>query len=75
VAPGDAVLLMGDGVYAAIPGTHAETKLQESGAEVHLLDADATAAGICGPLVGINRIDMEEFVALTERFLRQMAWY
>jgi tRNA 2-thiouridine synthesizing protein B len=71
----DAVLLMGDGVYAALAGTPALESLLRSGATVHLLQADAAAAGILEAPAGTKTVDMEGFVALTERYARQLAWY
>jgi tRNA 2-thiouridine synthesizing protein B len=75
IAGDDALLLMGDGVYAAIPGTAAWGALQESGAAVYVLDTDASAAGISELADSASRVDMAGFVALTERFVRQQAWY
>ena len=75
IAAGDALLLMGDGVYAAIAQTDAGTALQASGAEIYVLAADATAAGVNNLIEGATRMDMDGFVALTERFPRQQAWY
>jgi sulfur relay protein TusB/DsrH len=72
---GDAVLLMGDGVYAVIEHTSARAALLASGAEIHVLSADASAAGIEKLPSGSTRIGMDGFVALSERFPRQQAWY
>jgi tRNA 2-thiouridine synthesizing protein B len=72
---GDAVVLMGDGVYAAISGSRAWEELQSKGAELYLLNSDALALGVAQPTEGGNWIDMDEFVTLTERFPRQQAWY
>ena len=71
----DAVVLMGDGVYAAIDGTHACTALQASGGEIFLLGADARLAGVVTAVASIQSIEIEELVVLTERFPRQLAWY
>jgi tRNA 2-thiouridine synthesizing protein B len=71
----DALLLMGDGVYAAIAGTSACTALSASGAKIYLLRADAAAAGISKPGEGMGSIDMDGFVSLTEKYPRQLAWY
>jgi tRNA 2-thiouridine synthesizing protein B len=72
---GDAIVLMGDGVYAALSGTRAWEELQSRGAELYLLNSDALALGVMQPTEGGNWIDMDGFVALTERFPRQQAWY
>ena len=73
--PGDAVVLMGDGVYGAQKGTVALEKLQSRGVELFMLRADALAAGITTQTETVSVIDMEGLVALTERFPRQQAWY
>jgi tRNA 2-thiouridine synthesizing protein B len=72
----DAILLMGDGVYAALEGTATCTRLRETGAEVFILEPDARAAGILKRLYKEARLeDIDGFVLLTERFPRQLAWY
>jgi len=75
LAAGDALLLLGDGVYAAIPDSAARAALERSGAALYLLDCDAAAAGVPIEAAGISPIDIDGFVELTERFPRQMAWY
>jgi len=75
VRSGDAVVLMGDGVYAALAGTKAWSEMQARGAQVYLLGCDATAAGVTEFAGGATFIDMDGFVALTERYPRQQAWY
>lgn len=72
-ASGDTILLLGDGVYAALPGSAACALLRASDADVVLLHADASAAGVNS--TEFRHIDMGEFVALTERYPRQLAWY
>ena len=74
--PCDAVLLLGDGVYAALKDTVACTQLQSSGAAVYVLQADAAAAGVLNLLAeDIKLIDMDGFVELSETMPRQQAWY
>ncbi len=75
LAPGDALLLMGDGVYAAIADTDASAALQASGAGIYVLGPDAAAAGVNKLIEGATRVDINGFVELTERFPRQQAWY
>lgn len=72
---GDVIVLMGDGVYAARKGTSACNELQAKGVELFILGADARLAGITESTLGMNNIDMDGLVALTERFPRQQAWY
>ena len=72
---GDALVLMGDGVYAALQGTTYCDALQATGIELYALAPDALAAGITEPAPGISLIGMDSLVTLTERFSRQQAWY
>ena len=75
VRSGDAVVLMGDGVYVALADTKAWYEMQARGAEVYLLGCDALAAGVTEFPGGATFIDMDGYVALTERYPRQQAWY
>ncbi len=75
ISPGDALLLLGDGVYAALPGTPARLALDDSAVQLYVLHDDAAAAGILGRIDSAHLIDIQGFVELTERFSRQMAWY
>jgi len=72
-ANGDTVLLLGDGIYGALPSSAACELLRACPAEVLILDDDARAAGVTSP--EFRTVDMEEFVTLTERYARQLAWY
>ena len=73
LAPGDALLLLGDGVYAALVGSN---RLEELDVPVYVLAPDAIARGVAGRLAAdVQQVDMAGFVELTERFARQMAWY
>ena len=71
----DELLLMGDGVYAALADTESCEALIDRDASVYLLDSDVGAAGIGERLGTGTVIDMAGFVELTERFERQLAWY
>lgn len=71
----DAVLLLGNGVYAGIKNTEAFERLQATGAAIHILREDALAAGLMDRLDSATVIDMEGFVTLTERYPRQLGWY
>lgn len=76
LASGDAVLLLGDGVYAALRESPAARQLAESGAAIHVLAADARAAGALERLAGgVALCDYAGFVALSEHYPRQQAWY
>lgn len=75
VQRGDAVVLLGDGVYAALDGTEACSALQTKNVQLFILGADALLAGVRTSAENITSIDMDGLVALTERFPRQLAWY
>lgn len=75
VAAGDALLLLGDGVYAAMAGTGARAKLDACGAQLYVLRDDAAAAGVLERMDAITVIDFDGFVGLSEQFPRQLAWY
>ncbi len=75
VAPDDSILLLGDGVYAAVTGTAARAQLEASGAHLHVLGPDAAAAGILEQIGSVDMLDMPGFVALSERCPRQLAWF
>lgn len=75
LAPGDALLLLGDGVYAAMAGTAPRLKLDASGALLYALRDDAAAAGVITYMADVALVDIDGFVELSERFTRQLAWY
>ena len=73
---GDALLLLGDGVYAALSGTAPCDQLLNSGADLYALEPDAAAAGILSLMDNkVRLVDFDAFVALSEEFTRQQAWY
>jgi len=75
---GDTLLLMGDGVYGALPGSQGYEALKrqaQRGVEVYLLERDALAAGVAVGLSLFPALDMAGFVELTERHAQQQAWY
>jgi len=73
---GSALLLLGDGVYAALAGTQYCDKLMGSGAELYVLEQDAVAGGVRNRLEAeITVINFDGFAALTEQFPRHQAWY
>ena len=45
-AAGDAILLLGDGVYCGLPGAQVHRQLVASGAELYYLSPDAAARGV-----------------------------
>ena len=74
--PGDALVLMGDAVYAALEGTQSHSELaglKDIG--VFALAEDMRMAGVPVIAPGVQAIGMEELVRLTEQYPRQQAWY
>ncbi len=73
---GEALLLLGDGVYAGIAGTVPAARLLATGVALYALGPDVRAAGLAGTLeAAIECIDYAGFVALTERYPLCQAWY
>ena len=76
LAASDALLLLGDGVYAALATTPAAARLAATGAAIYVLRADALAAGVVKRLMPeATVIDDAGFVALTEQWPQQLAWH
>ena len=72
----DALLLLGDGVYCALSETVPCGHIVDTGADLYVLKPDATAAGILKLMTDkVTLVDFDEFVALTENYTRQQAWY
>ncbi|MEH6588131.1 MAG: sulfurtransferase complex subunit TusB [Halioglobus sp.] len=72
---GDTILLLGDGVYCGLTGSAARQAMRDCPARLVALDTDTTAAGVRGRIGDIPLIDMDAFVALSEYYPRQLAWY
>ena len=73
---GDALILLGDGVYAALRGTDAHARLLDTGVEIYVLHADACAAGVLQRLGNrVAVVSFDDFAGLSERFTKQQAWY
>ncbi|MCB1695854.1 MAG: sulfurtransferase complex subunit TusB [Halioglobus sp.] len=72
---GDALLLMGDGVYAALAGCSHRAELDTSGAMLYVLRDDAAAAGVLDRVDGVTVVDIDGFVTLSEQYARQLAWF
>lgn len=73
--PQDSLLLLGDGVYALLPGSAPRTALLARQLELYVLEPDARTAGLDSTDGAAQTVDVDGFVALTERFPAQMAWY
>lgn len=76
LAAGDTLLLLGDGVYHALAGSPGAGQLAGLPCPVKVLRADALAAGVLARLApGVEVVDDAGFVALTEHYPAQLAWY
>ncbi len=75
---GSAVLLIEDGVYAAVAGTAVSERLTERMAELsfHVLGPDVAARGLgSAPLIeGVQVVDYEGFVDLVAEHDATQAW-
>lgn len=74
IQQGDALVLLGDAVYAAAHNATALHPLFERGVPIYALQCDCEARGVTlnDPLLPIN---MTRLVILTEEYPRQLAWY
>lgn len=74
-AADDRILLLGNGVYAAMADSPAEKSLKRTSATLFALAQDVAAAGLAGKTAdGVEIIDFDGFVALTESCERQLNW-
>ncbi|ATO35022.1 Protein TusB [Dickeya dianthicola] len=75
VGEGDAILLLQDGVIAALAGAPDGERLLSSAATVYALQADVAARGLLDQIsTTIVLIDYTQFVQLTALHSRQLAW-
>ena len=76
--PGDAILMIEDGVYGAIDGSGMSSAVQAVGGNVDLyaLDGDLRARGINSDrlIKGVSTIDYAGFVELAAKHDRTQAW-
>ncbi|AEX50283.1 sulfurtransferase complex subunit TusB [Rahnella aquatilis] len=71
----DALLLMQDGVLAAVDGSEACNLMSQHVQSVYVLSEDLAARGLVGQISHkITLIDYTGFVALTEKHAQQTAW-
>lgn len=77
VVPGDALLLLGDGVYAAMAGGPFAAALGRltSEIDVYVLDEDCTARGVRELVSGVEPTDYAGFVALACSHVRSVSWF
>ncbi|GHD29871.1 sulfurtransferase complex subunit TusB [Parahalioglobus pacificus] len=72
----DALILLGEGVYAAMAGDTENALATKAPCTVFALLQDVKAAGIEQRLSpGVEVIDFAGFVALTEQYSKQQAWF
>ncbi len=70
------VLLIEDGVYAAIAGSEAAQQIQQKTQRAYVLDADAAARGLTEKLdANFNVIDYAGFVQLCCEHASIHSWY
>ena len=76
VGEGDVVLLIEDGVYAAVKGGRAAELLQQAqGVRICALSADVKARGLGERLIeGVDVVDYGDFVDLVTETDRTQAW-
>jgi len=75
VAQDDALLLMQDGVLAALDSSEACDRMIQQVQSVYVLSEDLAARGLVGQISHkITLIDYTGFVALTEKHTQQTAW-
>lgn len=75
--PGQALLLIEDGVYAATMGSTAEARLRQACTtlKVYALQPDMDARGVTGKVIdGVSLVDYAGFVDLTEQHDTSHSW-
>jgi tRNA 2-thiouridine synthesizing protein B len=76
--PGHALVLLEDGVYAAVAADAGSAQLRDAqpGVAVYALGADLAARGIAADtlLPGVEVVDYESFVDLACRYDKVQAW-
>ncbi|CAM6458175.1 MULTISPECIES: sulfurtransferase complex subunit TusB [Citrobacter] len=75
LAEGDALLLLQDGVIAAIEGSHFLETLRNAPITVYALKEDIDARGLGGQISdSVVRVSYTDFVRLTIQHTSQLAW-
>ncbi|MEQ8516655.1 MAG: sulfurtransferase complex subunit TusB [Chromatocurvus sp.] len=76
LAPGDAVIFLGRGVWIANARAAWLPDWEIDGVELHVLDDDLAASGLAGQRApSVALLDLPGFVALTEQHRVQRAWF
>ncbi len=74
-AAGDDVLLIQDGVLAAIEGTRGLEILQKAPISLYVLEEDVVARGLSAQIsTSVATVSYTDFVALTVKNPQQMTW-
>jgi tRNA 2-thiouridine synthesizing protein B len=72
---GDDLLLLQDGVTAALAGSQVLIRLSASPAKLWVLEEDVAARGLIEQIsTKVARLDYTGFVALTAKHQQQVAW-
>lgn len=75
LAEGDEVLLLQDGVLAALEGSQALESLRAAPISLHVLQDDVIARGLSAQISSsAAAVSYTEFVALTVKQTQQMTW-
>ncbi|HIF4731480.1 TPA: sulfurtransferase complex subunit TusB [Citrobacter amalonaticus] len=75
LAEGDELLLLQDGITAAVEGSRFLESLQNTPITVYALKEDIDARGLGGQISdSVVRVDYTDFVRLTVKHASQMAW-
>ncbi|PKH23894.1 sulfurtransferase complex subunit TusB [Enterobacterales bacterium CwR94] len=71
----DHLLLLQDGVLAAMAGSRYWAALENAGIPVSVLDVDVAARGLSAQISNsVSQVSYNDFVMLTERHSQQMSW-
>ncbi|KAB7894997.1 sulfurtransferase complex subunit TusB [Rouxiella sp. S1S-2] len=75
ISPSDALLLMQDGVTAALENSLAQSHISVLSCPVYVLSEDLQARGLIGQISHkVTPIDYTGFVDLTEKHTQHVAW-
>lgn len=75
---GSSILLIEDGVYAALENTHMSHLIQDALKQhinVYALEADIQARGLHTLIAGVKKVDYAGFVRLTTEHSHTQSWF
>ncbi len=76
MAEGDDLLLLADGVLAAVENSHFLEILRAAPISIHVLNVDVQARGLCAQISSdVIMVSYTDFVRLTGKHPDQMTWY